>query len=162
MYRLRWMLFLALPLAPTLAQSLPSIVLASSSSLVGCAGDECANDCERNDWPRAIVGIDCDDGGPPVGMTAVYLPDGRESEGDRNGCPVQLDGSGYTCSVSFSTNPSVTSLELRAQRDGAEATTVVPMREFNYCGRDIAYVELSCAGGDISFGAPQYISPCSN
>ena len=160
MCRSRSMLILVVPLAPILAKSLLAIVLASSSVLAGCT-DECANDCERNDWPRVIVGIDCEDDGSPVAVAGVDSPGGSERDGDRNGCPVELDGSGYACSVTFTTTPSVKSLELRARRDDVEASTVLPLREFNYCGREIAYIELFCAGEDMRFGDPEYISPCS-
>ncbi len=128
---------------------------------LACDGDDCANDCERNDWPNVIVGVACDDGGSAVVVTGTFLPDGDSHAGDVRGCPVELDLQRYRCSVSYSTNPSVTSISLRAQRDGTEVSSVVSLREFNHCARDIAYVELSCDGEDMTFGPVQYISPCS-
>lgn len=79
------------------------------------------------------------------------------------GCPGEFDTQRYLCSFSVSVSPKDASLTLIATSDGAELPSrVVELRAFNYCARDLAYVELRLDRDPAEWSATQFLNPCAS
>jgi hypothetical protein len=122
--------------------------------------------CDNGLWPRLVVaqttpvdaGVDA--GLPDVQVTAVIdgvvMPPPMLS-----GCP--LDITVIDCQFMFWCSPSTTQITLRVKVGGQPPVEkVIPMRSFNYCGNDLAYVHFGLVGDPAMpvIGEPEYVSPC--
>lgn len=80
----------------------------------------------------------------------------------KGGCPGEFDSARLLCSFSYSGSPADHLVTLQAVGPSGEIPShEVELGPFNYCGRDIAYVELSLAGSVPAWGATRLISPCA-
>jgi hypothetical protein len=109
-------------------------------------------------WPRLIVGV--------LPSTAAVDMDGTALSGTfpltRGGCPSELDATRYLCNLTFYAGSADESVTLLPVVDGASiGEDVVPLREFNHCGRDIAYVELRLDGPVPAWSDVTYLNPCA-
>ncbi len=121
-------------------------------------GATCRDGCESNDWPRLIIGVYPEDAGVSL---SVRTPHG-EFVPTQGGCPGEFDFDRLLCSFSFSASPADERVTLQATGPfGQSPAHEVEMGPFNYCGRDITYVELSVAEGVPVWSAPRLISPCA-
>lgn len=93
---------------------------------------------------------------------AAVRPDGKRFDFVAQDCPVPGLPAPFLCSYSASpANPAVDTIDIEVSFGGRVVTREVPLREFNYCARDVAYVPAMVDGtGQVRFGETQYISPC--
>ena len=116
----------------------------------------CRSSCERNLWPRLVVGIT---GGIKARTATATNESGEAINGLSGGCPQEFSN---PCSFSWITGPSTMRLQLRIElSDGSTYETSVDLQTHNYCGRNIAYVELALENQSRGFQEPEYISPCA-
>ena len=134
--------------------------------LLACVPKPCKEGCETNMWPRIIVGVI-----PQENITLdihellqirIMLGDGTIYEGHREGCPKLPED--IICTVSFFTAPKdkfATILVKMTDRKDVELQSKIRLGEFNYCGRDIAYVPVTLSQELMPhIGAAQLVSPC--
>lgn len=120
------------------------------------ASFDCSSSCERNDWPRLILGIV---GGLEGGLTVDAVDSGgRVSLSTPRGCPFATN---YVCSHSWTPGPNTDLLTIRVRGEGVEMMWDVRLGEHNYCGRDIAYVELRIDKSPWVASRVRLLSPCS-
>jgi len=111
-----------------------------------------------NDWPTIIVGIK----GDSTDLACEMETGSGTFVSQQAGCPVELDATRFLCTCPFNTAPRDTSARVtitKPENRTAISETTVPLKEFNYCGRNIAYVEYDPALD--SWTSPRYISPCA-
>lgn len=142
------------------ASLLVSILLGACQNHDGSMdGSECRSSCESRYWARVYVGIV-----PPIGsvsMDVVTSSIGR-APATVGGCPGEFDFHRYICSFSYSTAPTDQQITLIATVDGKVLPEhTMALRNFNYCGRDIAYAELQMDGTEPRWSEVTYMSPCS-
>jgi hypothetical protein len=145
----------------TIACLSTSIPVACSPKQSGAtvAPDACANECERNDWPRLILGV-LDSG---ANVSVAVRTNGQEFAVTVGGCPVEFDTQRMLCSYSFSAAPSQALLTLAVTSDGvALPTHDVQLSTYNSCARSIAYVELSSDTDVYTWSETRFINPCSS
>lgn len=136
-----------------------------AASDTGCG----TSSCESTTWPRLVIALaderptDRDAGAgslPVVSITAVF--DGKEYQPGLTGggCPNGVDV--ITCSDSFYGHPGLQQMELRVSIAPLPAISrLVPLRAFNYCGNNLAYVHVSVAAdAKVTIGDIEYVSPC--
>jgi hypothetical protein len=148
-------------------RSLSLFVVLLSSFGCRCSSDttqsanpaSCKNSCERNDWPRLIVGLL-----PTQSKVGVVM---RTSNGafpaTEGGCPTEFDSQRMFCSFSYSAAAAETKVSLEVSVDGvALPPQEVTLEAFNHCARNIAYVELALEGTSPTWSAARYINPCES
>lgn len=121
----------------------------------------CASSCERNDWPRLILGVLYPRSQPSIAtVTYAHITDhsGTVRRPVSGGCP---SANNFVCTYSWSPSPSDEMVDLEIGiSDGATLAREVRLGGFNYCARDIAYVELVMSQ-EPKLEPTRYISPCS-
>ncbi|WP_437904308.1 hypothetical protein WME95_38485 [Sorangium sp. So ce327] len=132
----------------------------------GSAGgsSSCNGGCERDLWPRLILGISGST--PEAELDVVVLAEGDRSgerEAHRGGCPTSLPAR-YLCSYGIlsSPNDSTMTLTLTLKGSGASEEVVIDLAEYNYCGRQISYLLVEHDGASLIAGEPTLISPCQS
>lgn len=121
----------------------------------------CASSCERNDWPRLILGVLYPRSQPSIAtVTYAHITDhsGTVRRPVSGGCP---SANNFVCTYSWSPSPSDEMVDLEIGiSDGATLAREVRLGGFNYCARDIAYVELVMSQAP-ELEPTRYVSPCS-
>lgn len=142
--------------------------VANLGFLASCRGSEeppaeanargCISSCERELWPRVIVGVLGDAQG--VSLTAE-LEGGDRIEIHRNACPTQLDPTRFVCSFALWTGEAdaLLNLSLLGANGSVLSSMTVTLKPFNYYEQNIAYLELTPESGDWS--EVRYLNPCS-
>jgi hypothetical protein len=132
----------------------------------GSAGgsSSCNGGCERDLWPRLILGISGST--PEAELDVVVLAEGDRSgerEAHLGGCPTSLPAR-YLCSYGIlsSPNDSTMTLTLTLKGSGASEEVVIDLAEYNYCGRQISYLLVEHDGASLIAGEPTLISPCQS
>lgn len=122
----------------------------------------CASSCETLRWGRLVVGfVNQQDGAlpEPIALEAIE-PDGFTLSVDRQGCHDLPPP--YLCTYEYPGRPDVTSVIIVAHAGASQAETTVALKPFNYCSRDVAYMEVLVDSPNApTFGAVEYINPCS-
>ena len=132
--------------------------LSSCNSSPNC---NCASSCEDNFWGARMVvdvfgeyanvsvsALECD--GSPAGPTYESISS-----------PPPLDD-GYKYSFIFGASPSCTTLTLKLDVPGSEPfSKEIPLKKYNACGRNMAYVEAHFEDTGIRLSDVRYISPCA-
>lgn len=139
-----------------------------SSSQTDASGS-CSGGCGFNAaWPRVIVGVippegSQRDGAELVTMTGTDRPGGNTVEGYAHGCPADVDDA-IICSYSFPGSPDDESLRVDVRDlDGTQLVQFdVPLKEFNRCAIDIAYVSILLNDDQPpEVSDVRYVTPCS-
>lgn len=152
-------------------RSHPAPPSSDSSDAQSPDGQHCGgNRCESMLWPRLMIGL-LDPEHRQIGpehsvVVSVRYSDGQLRPLDWSGsCPGGIAEEKLTCSYEAFSNPSETEVELRFSCPSCESEFIkrVPMKEFNYCARDMAYITVTFDPESASFAAaePVYLSPCS-
>jgi hypothetical protein len=124
----------------------------------------CAEGCESNIWPRVIVGVITEGAAEPgekLIRARIRFDDGSLQTGHLQGCP---DTPSLVCTYSFFTAPRDRQITLIVETinstlPAVEATII--LGRFNYCGREIAYVEIwAVPGAPPRIGPSRLVSPC--
>ena len=119
----------------------------------------CANDCEDQMWGRLMVGIRCQSVDPEI---FVISPDGEKMNAADLGPFIWtgMDEQGLLTFDYFAA-PREDYVILGVTIPGGDTVFErIPLAKHNYCGRNIAYVELSCEEQGVRFSDVRYISPC--
>ena len=156
----------ARPRAPRRNRSFSFIVgicsVISAITFGGCKtadSNGCVSDCERQFWPRVIVGILKNP--DQFSLMAQFNQSGMTNVIRNTACPTELEG--RSCTFSTWSGKDDTAVTLRLS-DGAGAPIsedTFALGAFNYCGRDIAYVEFTPDAGTGSWSEPRYLTPCT-
>ncbi|WP_437568616.1 hypothetical protein [Sorangium sp. So ce542] len=124
----------------------------------------CNGSCERDLWPRLILGIS---GSKPEAELDVVVVAAGDSSGELDahlqGCPTSLPAR-YLCSYGIIPSPkdSTVTLTLTLKGGGASEEVVIDLAEYNTCGRQISYLLVEHDGASLKLGAPTLISPCQS
>jgi hypothetical protein len=151
---------LALSIAACGATSNSDTGDASASGADGCGSSA----CEAATWPRLVVavtpgaGVDAASGEVALHVTAMV--NGALLDPMTGGCPNEFDV--IDCQYNFYGAPGQTQMQLIVTGPGGTSMSDVPLRDFNYCGNDLAYVHVSepSSAAPPVIGAPEYVSPC--
>lgn len=124
----------------------------------------CSSSCETNDWPRLVLGIlyPLLDASQSRAATVTYaqITDsaGVTRTAVSGGCP---KADGFVCTYSWSTSPNDQTVGLEVGlSDGTILTRDIGLKDFNYCARNIGYVELVISQVP-EIEPTRYLSPCS-
>jgi hypothetical protein len=118
--------------------------------------DECKNECETLDWPRLILAIAGPAGGQ-VDDVQVEYASGARRPADSALCPRELPAS-LTCTyTAIGAGPITVTVSAPGR---ASASQMIELADFNYCARDIAYVEIEVNEEETVFHETRYLSPC--
>ncbi|MCL2824146.1 MAG: hypothetical protein FWD57_09155 [Polyangiaceae bacterium] len=139
-------------------------VLVFGMAIAGCTAsnncdESCASGCESVGWGRLMVGLQCE--GVDVEFS-VSNPDGSPVEPLESSCPRPEVLTDYPCSYSYDGNwdgQSYFTLNV-AMLEGAEVHQRIDLGR-SMCGRDIAYVRVTCGSGDIQVSDVKYVNPCT-
>lgn len=119
----------------------------------------CASSCETNDWGRLIVGVVNLADVSLTPLVRVVDSTGFESPTDPQNCHDIPPP--YVCTYEQSFGSDAKSATIIVEWGAFEEVTSVNLSQFNYCGRDIAYVEIWISAAlPPRFSDVQYISPC--
>lgn len=125
----------------------------------------CVSNCEARLWPRLIISVESSDGGTTTsdgGATPLAIrgrsSSGVETDAIRGGCPGGF--SDVACDYSFFAGENDSAIALTIAYGSKTFNATVPLKAFNYCGREIALVHFQIHDTDVTISQPDYTSPC--
>lgn len=141
---------------------------ASASAAGECGTPEARTKCESVTWPRLIVAFG--DEGARALEYSVTTDDGLRFDDEYLPCPSGYgESSGFRCDLGYygSAKQMRFTLHIAAEKDGSLLISrEIPLTEFNYCGRGVAYVIVTTSDAGRAdppaLSEVRYISVCES
>ena len=117
----------------------------------------CDNPCEQKYWGRVLVGAHC--GSVDLDISIIE-PDATQSMRLIDPCPMPVSAEGYACSA-FSADNWVSTMTLEFATPGSEPIRrEISLPEYEFCTKEVAYVEVFCEDTGLRLSDVRYVNPC--